>query len=141
MFEINFDAEDFFAANPETSSTPIPAGVYPVVIAEGEYLEIVFEIIAGEHKGRRIWERLNLWNPSPQAVMIAQQSFARLLRALGLSAIKTSDEILGQIVEIRTVVRRWTTDAGEERMTPEVRGYQPRRGASPASKPATETPW
>lgn len=150
MFEINFNAEEFFAANPETSSTPIPAGVYPAVVAEverkptkngsGELLEIVFEIIAGEHKGRRVWERLNLWNPSPQAVMIAQQSFARLLRALNLKEVKTSDEILGQILEIRTAVRRWTNEAGEERFTPEVRGYQPRHKPS-STTTETKTPW
>ena len=37
----------------------------------GSYLNLTFEILDGNYKGRKVWSRLNLDNPNQQAVQIA----------------------------------------------------------------------
>ena len=59
---------------PSTGFDAIPAGKYQAVISQssikatrngsGSYLELTFEIIDGEYKGRKLWSRLNIENPS-----------------------------------------------------------------------------
>ena len=79
------DLRGFNANNvePADSFDPIPAGEYLCVITasdekptksgNGTYLELEFEVIDGPHKGRKLWDRLNLNNPSEMAVKIARE--------------------------------------------------------------------
>ncbi|NUQ67248.1 MAG: DUF669 domain-containing protein [Phycisphaerales bacterium] len=65
----NFDANN---VDPSVALDPIPAGKYIAVITEsemkptkaggGKYLQLTFQIIDGERKGRLVWARLNLEN-------------------------------------------------------------------------------
>ena len=74
-----FDARE---VEPTVGFEPIPAGKYVAVITasemketknkDGHYLELVFQIIEGEYKGRKLWGRLNLDNANPTAVQIAR---------------------------------------------------------------------
>jgi hypothetical protein len=68
--------------NPEAEAqadfSAIPTGEYLAVIVDsdmkptkkndGQFLELVHEITAGEFKGRKVWANLNLDNPSVKAV-------------------------------------------------------------------------
>ena len=73
-----FNAND---VEPEFGFEAIPAGHYLAAISDsqmkvtktgnGEYLELTFQVIEGQYKNRRVWSRLNLNNPSQQAVDIA----------------------------------------------------------------------
>lgn len=74
--------------------SPIPTGEYIVHMVEselkdvkppktGQYVEAVFEIVEGEHKGRKLWERFNIINPSDEAVRIAYQQLAAIAHAVG----------------------------------------------------------
>ena len=66
-----FDAS---TVEPATDFDPIPAGKYLGVISDsefkptksgnGNFLELTFEVLEGEYKGRRLWSRLNLDNPN-----------------------------------------------------------------------------
>ena len=59
---------------PAADFEPIAPGSYTAVITEsetkptkagtGSYLQFTFQIVDGEHKGRLLWARLNLDNPS-----------------------------------------------------------------------------
>ena len=72
----------------------IPAGKYQAVITEserketksgtGEYLQLTFEIIEGDFKGRKLWARLNLSNPNQQAVQIARGELSAICRAVNV---------------------------------------------------------
>lgn len=71
--------------------SPIPDGDYVAQIVEsemkttkagtGQYLQLVFQIIQGEHKNKKLWVRLNLVNPNQTAVNIAQDELATITRA------------------------------------------------------------
>ena len=100
MATLNFNAADV-----DTSNTfePIPAGEYEMMVVEsemkttkrgdGQYLELVIQLLDEEYAGRRIWERLNLVNPNEKAVAIAQRQLAELCAAIGVLSLEDSIEL------------------------------------------------
>ena len=74
----NLSGFDANRVEPSTDFDPLPAGKYLAVITDsemkptkagtGNYLELTFEIIEGQHKGRRAWARLNLINGNETTV-------------------------------------------------------------------------
>ncbi|CAB4154643.1 Protein of unknown function DUF669 [uncultured Caudovirales phage] len=61
----------------------------PTKRGDGAYLQITFEVIDGPQKNRKVWARLNLWNPNQTAVDIAQRELGAICRAVGI--IKPGD--------------------------------------------------
>ncbi len=81
----NFNANN---VEPQTEFDAIPAGKYLAVITSSEmkptksgngaYLELTFDVIEGEFKGRKLWARLNLDNYwKSEWVCIKHTGFAR----------------------------------------------------------------
>lgn len=74
--------------------SPVPPGDYVVILIEdekkmtkagtGHYLNLRFEILEGEYKGRNLFVILNLWNPSEEAVQIARRELATICKAVGV---------------------------------------------------------
>lgn len=91
MAQLNFNAAE---VQPIEDFKAIKAGDYEAVITNsvmkptksgnGQYLEITFEIIEGEFKGRKFWTRLNLQNPSVKAVEMARRELSTICRAVGV---------------------------------------------------------
>lgn len=140
-----FDANN---VEPCQDFEPIPAGKYPAVITDsemkgtkagtGQYLELTFEVIDGEHKGRRLWSRLNLDNPSPKAVQIAQAELSALCRAVGVLAPNDSVELHDLPLVIHVKCRK-REDTGE--ITNEVKGYSAKEAEASFRPPqANNTP-
>ena len=87
------------------SFEPIPAGDYPMAITgssmqdtkakTGKYIQFEFTILDGEQKGRKIWTNLNVVNPNPVAVEIAQKELATICRACGKLTITDTQELHG----------------------------------------------
>lgn len=139
---------NFNAAEVEPSSTfeAIPAGNYEAVITDsqmkptkagtGSYLELAFEIIAGDYNGRRLWARLNLANPNPKAVEIAERELSGICRAVGVMQPKDSAD-LHNLPLVITVKTRNNQD-GE--LTNEIKGYAARAAAPKPAAVATPTP-
>ena len=83
--------------------TAVPAGKYLVIMAKSEqkdakkkpnkYLEVVFEIIDGPHKGRKLWVRLNIWHSSATAVEIALGELAEICKAVGIEKPGDTSEL------------------------------------------------
>lgn len=83
----------------------IPAGEYvgQIVKSEfkdtkaktGKYLNLQIKILEGEYKGRIIFELLNLINPNPVAVEIANKALNSICVACGLVGVEDSDELHG----------------------------------------------
>ena len=107
------DLTQFFGGqsfNPDTVKPDvITPGDYTVVIEvvkikptkkqDGHYLEIQLQIIdEGPFKGQKIWDRLNLDNPSEKAVRMAQQSLRALCIAAGLQEMPDTDLLLQKVV-------------------------------------------
>lgn len=134
---------------PEGDFAPIPEGEYLVQIVKselqptqannGEFLYLEHEIIQGEYSGRKLFNRLNLDNPSQQAVEIAERQFASICRAVGvltpqdsedlhnkpLVASVTIDGTYNRISYYRAAKRQQRAPAPQQRKKPEVRKYEP----------------
>ena len=92
---------------------PIPAGDYKAKVVEsdlkvtaagtGKYIKLKFEIIEGEFKGRFVWTNINIINPNPVAVDIAQKELATLCRAVGKAVIQDTKELHGIPILIQII--------------------------------------
>lgn len=129
-----FDANQ---VEPSTAFDPIPAGKYlaaivdskmkPTKNGQGEYLELTFQVLDGEFKGRQVWARLNLNNPSAQTVKIARGELSAICRAVEVMTPRDSVELhhLPLVITVRCKKR---PDTGE--ISNEVRGYAKREAAT-----------
>ena len=106
----------------------LPPGLYTVKIngeetkptkaGTGEYLQLTFEICDGPHTGTKIFDRLNLRNPSARAVEIAQATLQAICEAAGLPEISGSADLLGKTLRIATL-----NETFNEKVYPRVRSY------------------
>jgi len=88
---------------PMGAYTPIPIDDYlsMIVASEkkdtksgtGSYLNLTFEIIDGEYKGRRVFDTLNLVNSNTQTVEIAQRRLSAIQRCVGVIHLRDSNEL------------------------------------------------
>ncbi len=128
----------------------IPAGKYIALITEsqmkptksgnGSYLELVFQVVDGQYKGRKLWARLNLDNPNPTTAKIAQAQLSSICRATGVMAPKDSLELHN--IPIQVSVRCRKRDDTSE-IVNEVRGFSKREPApgQPAQQTDNTPPW
>ena len=154
MSTLNFNAAE---VEPSTGFDAIPAGKYQVIINEsemkptktgnGQYLWIEFEVISGEYKGRKLWTRLNLENPNPDAVRMARADLSAICRAVNVLNPHDSVELHNLPLTVTVRCRKNQDDE----LVNEIKGYGPRENAvlqKPAGAPtqtATATkaapPW
>lgn len=125
-----FDATQ---VDPLSSFEPLPNGRYVAAITSsefkptkngnGQYLELTFEVLEGDHKGRKLWAWLNLKNPSDEAVRIAEQELSAICHATGVMRPGDSVELhdIPLVIDVRVTKRN---DTGE--MTNEIKGYDKR---------------
>jgi len=128
-----FDANE---VEPAVGFDPIPPGKYLAVITEsemkptksgvGQYLQLTFQVIEGEFKGRLLWARLNLDNPNALTVKIARAELSAICRAVGVMAPKDSVE-LHNLPLVITVGQKKRDDNGE--FTNVIKGYA-KKGAT-----------
>ena len=147
MGNLDFNAN---TVEPATDFEAIPAGKYvaavvasemkPTKAGTGNYLELTFEVLEGEFKGRKLWARLNLDNPNALAVKIARSELSALCRAVGVMEPKDSCELHNLPLVI--TVKQKADAEGEVRN--EVKGYAKREtagGAKPAQAVNDTPPW
>lgn len=146
MAKIGFNANE---VEPSTPFELLPVGKYlavavasemkPTKTGGGEYLQLTFEIVEGEHKGRKIFERLNIRNSNKQAEDIAMRALSALCRATGVMELEDSE----QLHDI-PVVLDIGTEAGKGEYGPQnrIKGYSAAGGAAPqpAARPAYQAP-
>jgi len=143
-----FDAHD---VDPSTPFDPVPAGKYVACITssemkatksgDGRYLELEFEIIEGEYKGRKVWDRLNLENPNALAVKIARSELSAICRAVGVMTPKDSVELHNLPLTITVKVKKRSDN---EDLTNEIKGYAKKEAASgqqPQQAATDAPPW
>ncbi len=129
MSRLDFDAT---AVEPTASFKPIPQGKYTAIIAaseikptkknDGQYLEMVFEILDEKFKDRKLWTRLNLDNPNPDAVTIAKRELSSICRAVDVMRPGDSSDLHDRplIISVSQTKRQ---DNGE--MTNIIKGFAP----------------
>jgi hypothetical protein len=151
----NLQGFDARQVEPSVGFDPIPAGKYPArIIAsemketrnqDGHYLELTFEVLEGPYRGRKLWDLLNLDNPSEKAVQIARANLSAICRAVGVMTPRDSVE-LHNLPMVITVKLKKRNDTGE--LQNEVSSYaKPESEAAASEAPAeaaeaeTTAPW
>lgn len=147
MATLNFNAQN---VNPQTAFEPLPAGWYPVAITasesrptkngNGAYLHLELTVIDGNHKGRKVYDRLNLWNPNQTATEIAYRTLSAICHAVGVLEVGDSVQLHNLPLEAKVSIR--AADGAYEASN-EVKGYRAVTGngavppAAPAPAPVT----
>jgi hypothetical protein len=146
----NLNGFDANTVDPASDFEPIPAGKYLAVIvesemkatksADGHYLELKFQLLEGPYKNRVLWSRLNLDNPNPQAVQIAQGELSSVCRAVNVMRPEDSTELHGIPLVIGVRLKR-RSDSDE--LTNEIRSYSKREPLNGARAQETNStpPW
>ena len=143
----NLNGFDATQIEPNGKPDALPAGKYKCVAIEsefkdtkdgnGKYLQFVFEVVDGEYKGRRIWDRLNLVNHNSQAVDIARGTLSAICHAVGVLQPKDSAQLHWIPLIVKVACREYNGNA-----TNEVKGYGKAGTAAKAVTQATEkAPW
>lgn len=132
MADINFDAR---TVDPTSTFAPLPNGEYRCHITEseikptanrsGKYLQLVWEVLDGEFKGRKVWDRLNIENANSTAQDIARRALSAICHATGVLQLAQSQQLHHKPVMVKLVVKQ---DAGYDARN-EVKGYKAVEGA------------
>lgn len=155
-----FDAEK---VEPSTGFDPIPDNEYTAMIVDsevkptkkgtGKYLNLSLEVVDGPYRGRRLWDMLNLWNPSAEAVQIAEATLSAICRSIGVMRPKESAELHNKVLKIKVAIEPHSEKPNV--FQNKVKRYMPANGSSltttTASAPAAngnaapkaqaEAPW
>lgn len=145
MAILNFNSNE---VEPSTGIEPIPADKYQAIIIEseakptksgnGEYLELTFEVISGDYKGRRLWSRLNLKNQSAVAVQMARGDLSAICHAIKVPQPRDSAELHNLPLTI-TVRCKKNPETGE--LSNEIKSYTSRQPIiALAANPVTPAP-
>lgn len=141
MATLNFDAT---TVEPSSGKDPIPAGKYVAAIVTsqmkptkngaGQYLECEYQVLDGDHKGRRLWSRHNLQHPNAQTVQIARGELSAICRAIGIMTPKDSAELHNLPLTVTVKVKK-RDDNGE--LTNEISAWSRKDAAAGAPQQAT----
>ena len=151
MPAIDFDVTAYEAQPIRSSWEPLPPGDYtacvtstelkPTKAGNGEYIELTIEIMDGDYSGRKIWERLNVNNPSEQTMQIARSQLNQLATALNQLPLKDTDQLL-EIpftltldIDRKDNTRNRVMGCSPASSTPRVAAKPAPAAASPAKKP------
>ena len=128
----------------------LPAGEYDVAIVgsvventkdgRGRFLKLELQVLNGPFQNRKVFDRLNLWNPSAQAVTIAQGTLSAICRAVGVLTPQDSSDLHNKPLRCKVTVRK-SDEYGESN---EVKQYMQRQAgpsAPAAAQQAAASPW
>lgn len=141
-----FNAND---VEPTGDFEAIPAGTYAAIMVEsemkdtkagtGKYLECKFQIIDGPHKGRNVWDRLNLVNPNEKAVAIAKGTLSAICRATGVMLVNDSTDLHRIPISIKIACEKDNRDPDVIRNV--IKSYKKRESATAQPSPSSDAPW
>jgi hypothetical protein len=148
---MNLSGFDANTVEPTATYEPIPAGWYKAVFTAseekptkaqtGSYLQLTAEVIEGEHRGRKLIERLNLNNPNSTAVEIAQRTLSAICRATGVMTPRDSSDLHDKPFMVQVKVKPGDSNYGPSN---EIGGYESASGGAPTAAPAASAatpPW
>ena len=150
-FDTSFDAT---SVEPTTAQDLLPSGKYRAQIVEsemrvtkngmGQFLWLMLDIIEGDYKGRKIFDQLNLVNPNPTTVEIAQRTLSAICHATGKMHVSDSEELHLIPMTIQVKIRPPKNGYGESNAIaylPSERSCAPRSAKpAPAAAPPSAAP-
>ncbi len=135
MSALNFDAT---TVEPVDDFSPIPAGEYIAAIidsemkatknGQGQYLQLMLQVLEGDYKGRMVWDRLNLVNQNQTAVEIAKRTLSAICHAAGKLQVQDSAELHDIPMVVRVSVR---PADGQYDASNEVKAYKAMQQSTP----------
>jgi hypothetical protein len=153
MTELNFDSTTIEPATGRFELLPVDD--YLAVISEsamkdtkkmmsngkpGKFLSVVFTVIEGDYKDRKVFTNLNLINDNEQTVEIAQRDLSAICRATGVLHPKDSSELHDKPIVISVGIRKGSNGYGDSNI---VKKYSRTDGKElkdiTDSTPATKT--
>lgn len=143
-----------FDANTVEPAAPIellPPGRYAAQIVNsemrvtragtGQYLWLELDVIEGPHQGRKIWDQINLVNPTQQTVEIAQRALSAICHAVGQMQVSDSEQLHFRPLQVTLAVEPDSRDKhlapAEQRKQNKVKGYAQLGTAAP-TRPVTQ---
>ena len=149
MASIQFDAT---SVAPQQTFTPIPAGLYNVAIVDSEVKPtraggtmavFTLQVVDDEYRGRKVFARINVHNPSAEAERIGQSQLSALCHAAGVLQLQDTAQLHGRVVRARVKIRK--DDTGQYGDQNDVAGFEATAGAqvppgAPAFAPAAPVP-
>jgi hypothetical protein len=125
----------------------LPAGPYPVQVeaaeikatrkGDGHYFEFQLVVLDGPAKGRKLWERLNIDNPNPEAVAFALKSLGSLCRAtIGGEHFGNINQLLQKTCVAHVVIRKGENSIGRYEPFGDAASVQPGPPVPPAQQQA-----
>ena len=136
---MSYFAFDASQVKPQETFTPIPAGSYiaqaieseikPTKSGTGQMMTLRWQILDGTHKGRLIFDRLNVVNANPKAEEIGQRQLSSLCHVLGVMKLQDTAQLHNKPVKIKVKVRQ-DAQYGDSN---EVGGYEAAGGAVPVA--------
>ena len=144
MAQFSFDAS---TVAPKSSFAPLPAGIYLAHITEsdvvplnsgnGTALKLTFEIMDGQLKGRKVWERLNIQHTNPDTQRYAQSDLSAICHATGNIKLLDTSSLHFKPLKIKVVIKPAANGYDEGNA---IKGYESASGAKPAAFVASSTP-
>lgn len=146
----------FSAVNiePGRAFEPVPSGNYPVIIThsemkttqrgDGRYLQLEMTIQDGPHRGQKVFDRLNVENPSEQAMAIAQRALSAICHVTQVLHFEDSQQLHARPF-VAVVSKQERNDKPGEFMNT-VKGYKNADGSDPVyggqvAQPASQPEW
>ena len=106
-------AFDATSVAPQSAPGALPSDWYNVLITDSEMVEtkaktgsmlkLTMKVMDGPNAGRLLWDRLNLYNPNPVAVEIAQKTLSSICHATGVMQVQDSSVLHGIPIMVRAV--------------------------------------
>ena len=123
----------------------LPSGEYVVVITQtemkttqngnGKYLKLTLNVLRGKHKGRYLWDQLNLENPNQQAVDIARATLSSICRAINVMTPNDSSELHN-----KPLVAQVGKDTYQGELKNKIKGYKKLDEGAPPREPEKAPP-
>jgi len=132
----------------------IPAGWYSCLVSDaevkrtndgtGKYIKLRLDITGPRCGGRCVFTNINTNNKSDKAQEIGRQQLNSIMRSVGLSRLRDTDELLNKPMQIKVAIRR-SEEYGDQN---EVKAYKAIEGAGggmpqqqSAPKASGSAPW
>ena len=141
LSELGFNAS---TVEPASGYEPLPAGDYEVVITAsdtqntkagtGKFVNLELQVLEGRYKGRKLFDRLNLWNPSSKAVEIAMATLSSICRAVNVLTPRDTSDLHNRPLLAKVVL----TNDPQYGPKNEVRGYKARTSVQAAMAETTQ---
>lgn len=143
---------DSNTVEPQDNFDALPPGNYPVVIekaeikstkkGDGHYLEVCVQVTDDCYRGRKLWARMNIDNPSEIAQRIAMSQLSSLCRACGIAVIRDENELLGKACIAKVIVQKDRDDQNDIKAWLPISGTTPQATSfgKPAPTPVLDPP-